>query len=433
MRTQALGNGLLVEHVSEHLFAVLAALQLQGTHPDKLLSLSDAGWKDVLVLSDRLQLTIPLAQRSSERYPAWVNERLEKNLSDVAQRFPLVEATYAEAAVALAHAGVPQIVLKGFTQAPDFVKAPRLRMQGDIDFYTPRNYTQTAVDALRAIGYEPVGSPENYGNCDHPPTLVRFRDWKWRGNRYDPKMPLAIEVHTCLWNAQISLISLPEVDDFWNRRMNRKLGGLSFCSLAPVDHVCYFALHLLRDFLLGDPHIHHAYELATFLHQRADDSVFWAQWEASYSLRLKQMQAIAFALAGAGFSSRIPDAVEEHIRRLPAKQRAWIKICGRDLLVQRFLRTRDGHLLQFLLCDSAKARRHVFWRAISPGEIASPKQFAKRQNLPAEKRTERGWRPWRYSAYLMSRALFHSAAVLRFLKNSVVVFLRTMDNPQEST
>ena len=433
MQTQPVGNGLLVGHVSEHLSAVLAALQMQGSSTDELLALNDSGWQEVLALGDRLQLTLPLAHRPREQYPAWVNERLEKNLADVAQRFTNVETTYCEAAVALAQAGVPHIVLKGFAQAPDFVKVPQLRMQGDIDFYTPSEHTQTALDAFEAIGYEPVGSPEEYRVCDHPPTLARLRGWKWHGNRYDPDMPLAIEMHTYLWNAPVSLISLPEVDEFWNRRINRKLGNLSFCSLDPIDHVCYFALHLLRDVLLGDPKIHHAFELATFLHQRADDSVFWTQWESRYSLHLKQMQAIAFAIAGAGFSSRMPHAVEEHIQRLPAKQQAWIKLCGGDLLLQSFLGTRDGRLLQLLLCDSAGARAKILWRAISPGEIASPKQLANRPTSAAGQRIEPGWRPWKYPAYLASRAFFHGAAILRFIKNSLVVFLRTVDNPQEST
>lgn len=432
-RTQTADNGIFAGRVSADLSAVLGSLQMQGSREDELLSLNDAGWHEVLALCDRLQLTLPLAQQSRERYPAWVRERLAGNLADVDRRFARVKATYCEASAALAQAGVPHVVLKGFTQAPDFVKAPQLRMQGDIDFYTPGEHTRTALDALQAIGYEPAGHPEDYGVSDHPPTLTRLQGWKWRGNRYDPDMPLAIEVHTCFWNAQVSLISLPEVDDFWKRRMNRKLGDLSFCALSPVDHVCYFALHLLRDLLLGDPKIHHVLELASFLHQRADDSTFWMQWESSYSSRVKQMQAIAFAVAGAGFSSRMPVAIEEHIRRLPAKQRAWIETCGGDLLVKSFLRTRDGHLLQFLLCDSAGTRRKILWRAVSPGLIASPRKLANRPNFPAELRTELQWLPWRYPAYLTSRAFAHGAAVLRFIKNSLIVFLGKANKPQEPT
>ncbi len=433
MRKQPLSNGHLVGRVSEHLSAVLAALRLQYPREDELLSLDDAGWQKALTLCDHLRLALPLARRPCERYPAWVRERLAGNLTDVARRFACVEEAYCEAAAALAQAGVSQMVLKGFTQAPDFVKAPQYRMQGDIDFYTPREHTLTALDALEAIGYEPAGPTENYRNADHPPTLTRFRGWKWRGNRYDPEMPPPIEVHTRFWNPEVSLISLPEVDNFWSRRINRTLGNLSFWSLAPVDHVCYFALHLLRDLFMGESEIHHAFELATFLHERANDSAFWRQWDSCYSSRLKQMQAIAFALAGAGFSSRMPDVVEEHIRCLPANQRAWIKTCGANLLFQTFPRTRDGRLLQLLLCDSAGARTKILWRTVSPGLLASPRNVANRPNFSGELRTGLLSQLLRYPAYVISRAIFHGAAVLRFVKNSLIVFLWNANKPQEST
>jgi len=433
MRTQPIGNGLLVAHVAQHHAAVLAALQLQGARVDELLSLDDAEWGKTLALCDRLRLTLPLALRPCKRFPDWVSERLMKNLADVVRRFARVQATYCEAAAALARAGVPHLVLKGFTQSPDFVKAPQFRMQGDIDFYAPREHTQAALDAFTAIGYEPAGPPEEYRYADHPPTMMRFRGWKWSGNRFDPELPLAIEVHICLWNPQVSLIALPEVDDFWNRRIGRRLGDLSFCSLDPIDQLGYFALHLLRDLFPGlGLVVHHALELATFLNGRADDDAFWQEWEARYSPRLKQMQAIAFALAGACFSSRLPDAVEEQIHRLPAAQRAWIERCGGDLLAETFCRTRDGRLLQFLLANSAAARRKVLWRAVSPGVIASPRKVANRPEYPAAPQTRRQWRPWRYPAYLASRIFFNGAAVLRLIANSVTVFLWSLAGPGEA-
>jgi hypothetical protein len=431
MRTQLIGNGLLAARVPEALAAVLAAFQLQGADAEELLSRDDAGWREVLLLCDRMQLTLPLALRSSRRFPSWVSERLMENLADTARRFVRVQAAYREAAGALASADVPQLVLKGFTQSPDYVKAPQFRMQGDIDFYTPREKVRGAVEALEAIGYEPAGPAEDYRHADHPPTLIRFRGWKRGPNLFDPEMPLALEVHHCLWNSEESLIRIPEVDDFWKRRVDRELGGLSFTSLHRVDQLGYFALHLLRDTFGGQRVVHHALELATFLHERADDTVFWKAWEALHSPRLRQIQAVAFMLAGSAFSSRLPDAVHEQIERLPAEKRVWVEMCGGTLLAETYPRNRDGRLLQFLLSESQGARRRVLWKAMSPGAIASPRKVASSPEHPAPGRgKQRGF--WRYPAYLASRISFNSAAVLRFMANGLIVLGSSLAGRREA-
>lgn len=422
MRAQLIGNGLLLARVPEHLVALLSALQLQGASPDPLLSLDDAGWHKVLRLCDRLQLTLPLALLPSAAFPSWVDDRLRRNLTDNARRFQRVQATYREAAAALDHARVPHLVLKGFAQSPDFVRSPQFRKQGDIDFYLPGEYVRTAAKALEGIGYEPAGPAEDYRHADHSPTLIRFRGWKPGANLFDPEMPLALELHHCLWNAAVSLIQLPETEDFWNRRIDRRIGDLSFPALCPVDHLGYFALHLLRDLLAAGPLLHHALELAGFLHQRADDSTFWGEWEARYSQRLKRTQAITFALVSAGFSGRLSPAVQNQIEHLPPEQRVWIELCGGDLLTGAFSRNRDGRLLQFLLSESPDARRRILWRVVSPGEIASPQKLARRRESPAVAQRAK-MRRWSYPAYLASRVALNGAAVLRCFSNALAIFV----------
>ncbi len=426
MRAQLIGNGLLTARVSDNVAAVFEALQLQGACLDRLRSLDDGRWQEVLRYCDGMRLTLPLAFRSSGRFPSWVSERLMQNLADTEQRFALVQATYREAAAALAGAGVPYVVLKGFAQSPDFVKAPQFRMQGDIDFYSPRENMPSALKALESVGYETIGPAEDYRNSDHHPALIRFGGWKLGENRYDPEMPLAIEVHYCLWNAAVSLIPLPEMDEFWNRRIERKLGELSFPALSTVDYFGYFALHVLRDLFLGERVVHHVLELATFVHERADDAAFWTEWQALHSPRLRQIQIVSLALAAAAFSSRLPDALREQFARLPAEQRLWIESCGGNQLAATSARTRDGRLLQFLLSESPETRRKILWRALSPGTIATPQKCAR---LSKHRVAARSWlqrSPWRYPAYLATRGFLHGAAVLRFVANGLGLWLSSL-------
>jgi hypothetical protein len=423
MRARLIGNGLLMARVPQPLAAALGALQLQGPDTDALRSLDDAGWNELLRLCDSLQLTLPLALRSCKELPVWVRERLARNLADTLRRFASVQTTYREAAAALAHAGVPQLVLKGFTLSPDYVRAPQFRMQGDIDFYTPREYAARAMRALEGIGYEPANPTEDYRYADHLPTLIRFRGWMRSSNRFDPEMPLALEVHHCLWNGAVFLIQLPEVEEFWTRRINRKLGELSFTALHPVDQLGYFAMHVLRDVFGGFPGMHHTLELATFLHNRVDAAAFWADWQTMHSPHIRQMQAVAFALAVESFSCRLPEAVNEEIQRLPVEQHLWIEMCAGNLLTRAFARNRDGRLLQLLLSRTPEARRQVLWRALSPGTIASPRRVARGEEDAASPPPQPKPRLSQYSEYLASRVSLNGAAVLRFVANGLALWL----------
>jgi hypothetical protein len=421
MRAQPIGNGLLTANVSEHFAAVVEALQFQGASADALRSLDDAGWQKTLQLCDDLHLALPLGLKAWRGFPNWVSDRLHGNLADTVQRFDLVQSTYRETAAALNKAGTPHVVLKGFTLAPDFVPAPQFRSQCDIDIYTLNEHVGRAVGALRRIGYKPFLDGD-FRDADHVPTLGRPFEWKPTSNRYDPEIPLAIEIHFCLWNAGVSLIALPEVEEFWNRRVMRKLGALSFYGLHPVDQIGYFALHILRDVFLDSSFMHHALELATFLDSRSGDEAFWRDWSSLHSPRLRQMQAISFALASACFSSRVPEAVREQIELLPASQRTWIENCGGDLLARSFHRSRDGRLLQLLLTESFESRRRVLWRALSPGTISSPRRVAKWAEHPMATRKASGNRTFTYLAYLASRAAFQCGAILRFMAHGLTVY-----------
>ena len=420
MRTQAIGNGLLTARIPDSLATVLAALQLQGADLEKLASMNDAGWQRILAVCERTHLTLPLALRSSSGFPAWVQERLRGNLADAAGRFVLAQTTYREIAATLNDAGIPYLVLKGFTQTPDFVKAPQFRMQSDIDLYTRTEFLTKAVSALESIGYESSSQTEMYQLSDHVPTLTRFGGWKPDSNQFDPEMPPPIDLHFCLWNERVSLVELPEVDDFWKRRIERRLGQLSFPALVATDHLGYFALHILRELFGGGGQVlHHARELASFLHERAQDVAFWREWQSLHSPRLRQIQAIPMALSGAAFSSRLPTAIQEEIELLPATQRSWMETCGGNLLTKAFDRTRDGRLLQLQLADSG--RRRLLWNTMSPGTISSPKKVAVWPQHAVIPPIRHKRRLGKYPAYLASRIYLNSMAVLRVLANGLTI------------
>ena len=344
---------------------------MKGANTDSLLELSNTEWDKLLDLCDLAHLTLALAQVTSTGFPESVTQRLKSNVADNALRFTRVRASYLEAASALQNTHVPYLVLNGFTQCPEYVSDPRFRVQSDLDFYCPTDQILKARDALERIGYRSAHMSEA-NLSDDVATLIRPGSWEWKGNMYDPNMPVSIDLHSFLWNDKSSLIEIPEVKRFWAQRVIRKCDDFSFPALNVVDQFGYFALHVLRGIFLGDWVVHRVREMAVFLHNHVEDMSLWAQWENSQSTHQRNLEAIAFSLADKWFSCTLPDVVREQVDSLPAVQKGWIERFGGSPLEGMFRRMKDGKLLQLLLAESWSAKQEALRTAIFPPIIAAP-------------------------------------------------------------
>jgi hypothetical protein len=421
MRPYTIGNGTVSPRIPREVAALVDALQLEGSNTDALLALDDDDWKKLLDFCDLAHLTLPLSQVKLGGAPSWVIRRLETNVAHNALRYERLKTAYMEAADALDRADVPYLVLKGFTLAPDFVSDPRLRLQSDFDIYCPQPHIEAAQAALQAIGYEPMAGLD-YSQSDHVPTLVRPGDWTWKGDWYDPEMPPSVELHFCMWNERVSLIEIPEVARFWDRRMIRRVGHLEFCGLNPVDQLGYFALHIVRWVLCGDWVVHHVYELATFLHRHARDVEFWSQWRDTHSIPLRKLQAVAFTLARNWFSCAVSDLVRAEIDRLPYVQKDWLNRFGGSPLEVMFRRNKDGRLLQLLLTNSRHSRQSVLRKAIIP-HVAGPNGRPVRSRYRRDQAVVKTNRFLAYLDYLCSRTVANLAANTSFLFHGISLWL----------
>src|ERR1700722_8813952 len=289
-----------LERVPSFFSAVLDALQLRGAETQGLWELTEAKWHELLRFCDLAHLTLPLIRTCPEDAPAWVLSRAKRNLVDNKMREKRIEAAYREVAQAFEHAGVEHLVVKGFSQHPDFADSLDHRMQSDIDLYCPEDSILAAQASLRALGYEPDQTLEKFP-ADHLPEMTRRLGWRWRGNEYDPDMPPAIDLHFCFWNRAATRLCIPDVNEFWGRRIIRQIGDLSYPTLSPLDNLAFNALHILRDLQRGDWVIHHVYELASFLDAHAEDETFWQSWVARHDDSLRGLQVISFWLARAWF------------------------------------------------------------------------------------------------------------------------------------
>jgi len=384
--------------------SLFSALQLSEPDETPIKILSDREWTSLLDFCKFANLTLPVALLPNDGLPNWVVERFKTNLADNALRFELVKATYREVAEALGLAGIEHIVIKGFTQSPDYVVDPRFRAQNDIDIFCPPESIEAAYDALTAIGYEQVSADVDYTMSDHKPTLTRNGSWQWRGNSFDPEMPLSIELHHCLWNERVSQIEIPEVELFWNRRTTREVDGHSFPCLIPSDHLAYLTLHILRNLFLGEWIVHHVRELATFLHSHADDDPFWECWKQINSPSLGSFAAIAFYLARSWYGCRLHSIAALDIDRLPAARKSWLQCFSGSVLKTMFEKNHDALWLQLTYLSSPSAKWTILMRSFIPTRI-SPKgslavQIRNKRPVPSVGRPL--WQ--QYIAYLISRS-----------------------------
>jgi Uncharacterised nucleotidyltransferase len=418
MSSNHIGDDALSLRIPPEVATLLPALQLREPDTSLLKTLSDQEWSKLLVFCDLAHLTLALAQLPADGFPDWVVERLNTNLTDNIQRFKRVKATYKEAAEALSAARVEHAVIKGFTQCPDYVELPGFRMQSDLDLYCPVGMIEPARTALETLGYI-LGKGTASKRTDHTEALIRRGDWTWAGNHYDPEMPLSIELHFCLWNESTSLFSVPEVDNFWERRTTRIIEDLSFPCLSPVDHLGYLTLHILRNILLRDWVIHHVHELAFFLHAHANDDAFWTAWSETHNASLRSLESIAFYYARAWFNCDLHQQVRKEIANISPAQQQWLQRFVGSAFEVMFHQNKDSVWLHLSLLDSSKAKRTLFKRFFVPSTISS----ITAPGIGVQNRRSRlsvNLHPYvQYSAYLAFRCTSYSyvnlTAVLRGL------------------
>src|SRR5262249_10508996 len=139
--------------------------------------------------------------------PHDVRRRLDRNSADNRERVRRLKQTFFEIDEAVKD---PFLVLKGFANWDQFTPDPLSRVQYDLDLYCPESAVATR-DALTGIGYETIRGGEKFPT-DHLPALVRKTGWQWRGDFFDPEIPISVEVHFRLWDEDTEGFSAPGIE-----------------------------------------------------------------------------------------------------------------------------------------------------------------------------------------------------------------------------
>jgi MFS family permease len=393
---------------------LLGALQFQNARREALRKVSEAEWKRVLTDWHVVRLTLPLRQVCGDEMPSWVRERIDVFLADNALRFERIKDVYSRAAKALEEVGSDHVVIKGFSLWPGYTDHPKYRPQSDIDLYCPPETIFRAREALFALGYT---TQPKWGqlSTEHLSGLIPPHSWVWRGNQFDPEMPISFELHFSWWDTPTNRIHPQGLEEFWQRRVRRSIDEMCFPALEPVDNVGYTAINLLRNVLRGFPTTEQVYGLARFLHTHADDRRFWLRWRELHHDSLRRLEAISFRLASEWFACRLPEQVQEEMERLAPPIQAWFRHFSRSTLSPWFGTAKDGLWLHLHLLESRTDKSAVVFQRIVPvgipaihhalGDQVTPesptgKNLLLRLEHPSRKSVK-------YATWFLARAVHH--------------------------
>jgi hypothetical protein len=364
---------------------------------------TDAEWKAALHYFDRNQFTLMLPR---DGLPDDVQRRLNKNSADNQERVHRLKDAFSEIDKAIK---TPFLVLKGFANWDQFTPDPLSRVQYDLDLYCPDTATEVR-DALIRLGYQSIQGGEKFPT-DHLPALVRKTGWQWRGDFFDPEIPLSVELHFRLWDEETEGFAAPGIEQFWSRRAQQNLDGRPHLALHPADALGYTALHLLRHLLRGDVHAANIYELAWFLNRNTANDEFWNCWRDLHGPELRRLQALCFRLAAAWFDCRLSPIAQAEVDALERPIRRWFDECAASPVEAFFRPNKDELWLHLCLLDSSRKKLSVLRRRLFPTRLPGPLDSV---FIPAERMT---WglklrKRWQYGRYVVGRAAFHLRALL---------------------
>ena len=72
--------------------------------------------------------------------------------------------------------------------------------------------------------------------------MAKKKDGERRGHPCDPDIPISIEVHCYFWHEAAARFAPKGLDQFWSRRIERRLEDINFPALEPTDNLAYAAL-----------------------------------------------------------------------------------------------------------------------------------------------------------------------------------------------
>ncbi len=346
----------------EHIRAVLDTLQIRNGSTCALQTLPESQWDRLLEWCDARQLTLLLYGQFTDLLPDGLRARMEAKRSRYLVRFGRIKDELFTVGDVLSRAGLPFCVLKGFTHSPLLTRDPITRAQGDIDLWLQPDSIGEAKRILLELGYRPTCSAKSR----HMDPMARPTNWQWRGDRFDPEMPISVELHYELWSDEAERIRVPGQEDFWRRVVSRSFDRHELNVLCDADLVGFAALHVLLHVLHGELPIQRAWEIANFLHAHAADDDFWSHWRRAHAPELRQLESVVFALVASWFDCDWPAALDPELQSVRPAVASWLQRFSLSPLRREWEPNKDELWLHLALTPAFTSKVRILLKRLIP-------------------------------------------------------------------
>ncbi len=348
--------------VPQHMLAALEMLQFHNPSADRLVSLSDSERGRFVAWCDARQLSLMLSHIWGSRPPAWLREMVLQRTARYELRFKRLKRELFEIVEALNAACLEFVMLKGLSHAPALSPDARLRAQGDIDLWLLGSSVYEAQDVLTNLGYIPLLDSRSR----HLAPMGKPSNWEWRGDFFDPEMPISIELHYELWSEQAEYIAVPGIEQFWVRKELRDFDGCKINVLCDEDLLAFATLHLLLHLLHGELPLQRAWEIGCFLNNHSTDDAFWQSWRNSHPVALRQLETSIFYLVTTWFGCRLRQELEADFKTLPIMVRSWLEKCSLAPITREWAPNKLEIWLHLALITKRKEQVRVLFRRLIP-------------------------------------------------------------------
>jgi Uncharacterised nucleotidyltransferase len=394
--------------VPSHVAAALAAMHFSNRSMTRIRALPSSDWPRFLTWAEGRQVALTIAGLWNDSCGERERALLARSAKAFGARMVRIREALREIALRLGERQIPFVVLKGFTHAPDLTPNPLWRAQGDIDIWCPSN-AAAAFDTLLALGYTPTASHSKR----HLPPVIRSQKWKWDGDL--AAVPISVEVHERLWEEGEAYVGAPDQMEIWRRASSRSFHSDFYRVLRTDDLVSFAAFHFFMHLVNGDLPLQRAWEIANFLHSRADDGCYWDEWDSAHSSERWMIEPVVFLLVQRWFNCRLPDVVLKAASQLPEDVRFWLDRLPFEPLKAQGDSNKNYFWLNWSLINQRKERLRAARRCFMP--IGLP-GFVDRSNDGA--RQSRVRRTLRQRRFVLARVKHHLASVSPTLKGGLL-------------
>jgi hypothetical protein len=365
-----IAGALASENPPNHIVAVLEALQFSTPSTHRLDHLVEKEWLQLLDWCDTRQLTLSLPNCCGPSLPADVRANILEKSKRYAIRFERLKSNLFEITGALHAAQLDFVLLKGLSHAPVMTPNALLRAQGDIDLWLRGPNVYKAQEVLQTLGYAFAAGSRSR----HLGPMARPNNWRWRGDLFDPEMPISIELHYELWSSEAECIEVPQLEQFWARKIVRDFDGHKIHVLCDQDLLGFAALHLLLHLVHGDLPLQRAWEIARFLDIHTADERFWETWRITHCAELRRLETSIYYLVSRWFSCRLPQSVSDYAVNMTNGLRYWLDKFYLSPLSGQWRPNKREVWLHLALINNRRNKFKVLFRRLFPRTLPQTQQ-----------------------------------------------------------